>query len=104
MSARMKKYKKELCFLSKCSKTQRDNYLKTAPSTLIHAVGDCAKTVLEGDLPISNYYRKKLRKDISGLKTLSKRSTSITRKKKYLNSQRGSSILNLLWKVVSNLF
>ena len=72
MSTRMKKHKKELCFLSKCSRAQRSNYLNTAPSTLIHAVGDCAKTLLEGDLPISNYYRKRLRKDINALKTLSK--------------------------------
>lgn len=104
MSARMKKYRKELCFLSKCNKTQKNNYLKSAPSTLVHAVGDCAKTVLEGNLPISNYYRKKLRKHINGLKTLSKRSTSIVQKKRYLKSQVGGNIFSLLWKVVSNLF
>ena len=96
MSARMKKYRKELCFLSKCNKTQKDIYLKTAPSTLLHAVGDCAKTVLEGNLPISNYYRKKLRKHINGLKTLSKRNKSIAHKKKYLKSQVGGNIFSLL--------
>ena len=104
MTTRMQKHKKELCFLSRCSKDQRYNLLNTAPSSLVHAVGDCAKSVLEGDLPISNYYRKKLRKDINILKKLATRNKSITSKKKIIKSQRGSSLLAVLWKVLKGLF
>ena len=57
--------------MSKCNKTQINSYLKSAHSTLVHAVGDSAKTVMKGDLPISSYYWKQLRKHINGLKTLS---------------------------------
>ena len=104
MTTRMQKHKKELCFLTRCSKRQRYNLLNTAPSTLFHAVGDCAKSILEGDLPISNYYRKKLRKDINILKKLATRNNSISSKKKILKSQKGSSVLGVLWKVLKNLF
>ena len=104
MTTRMQKYKKELCFLGRCTKVQRNKYLKTAPSTLIHAVRDSAKSLLEGDLPISRYYRKKLRKDIKILKKLANRSESIATKKKVLNSQKGSSVLGVIWNVIKNLF
>ena len=104
MTKRMQKHKKELCFLSRCSKEQRYKLLNTAPSSLVHAVGDCAKSVLEGDLPISNYYRKKLRKDINILKKLATRNNSITSKKKILKSQKGSSIIGVLWRVLKGLF
>ena len=88
--------------MCKCNKTY--NHLKTTPSTLVHAVGNCAKTVLEGDMPISIYYQKKFRKHINGLKSLSKRCASIAQKEKYLKYQVGGNIFSLLWKVVSNLF
>lgn len=90
--------------MGRCTKVQRNKYLKTAPSTLIRAVGDSAKSLLEGDLPISRYYRKKLRKDIKILKKLANRSESIATKKKVLNSQKGSSVLGVIWNVIKNLF
>ena len=104
MTTRMQKYKKELCFLGRCSKTQRNRYLNAAPSMLIRAVGDSAKSLLEGNLPISNYYRKKLRKDINILKKLATRGVPITTKKKILQSQRGGALLPIIFNVLKNLF
>ena len=104
MSTRMKKHKKDLCFLGRCNKVQRNNFLNVAPATLIQAISDSAKTLLEGDLPISNYYRKKLRKDIVALKKLARKSESITKKRTFLKTQKGGSLLGTIWKVVSNLF
>ena len=104
MSTRMKKYKKELCFLGTCKKQQRCNFLKSVPSEVIHAIGDAAKTLLTGNLPMKEYHRKKLRKGINSLKTLARKRESITKKRKLLSSQRGGSILGTIWSVIKELF
>jgi hypothetical protein len=103
MSRRMKKYKEELCFLGTCKKNQRQNFIRQASSEIINALGDAIKTLLTGNLPISTYYRNKLRKDISKLKLLSSKG-GILKKKKFLQSQRGGSLLGTIWNVVKNLF
>ena len=78
MSTRMRKYKKDLCFLGRCSRKQRVNYLKSAKPDVINAIGDVAKTVLTGNLPIKLSHRKKLRSRLSTLKQLATKS-GITR-------------------------
>ena len=103
MSRRMQKYKKELCFLGTCKKSQRRIFVSRASSEVLNALGDAIKTLLTGNLPISSYYRKKLRKDISKLKLLSSKG-GIIKKKKFLQSQRGGSLLGTIWNVVKNLF
>ena len=103
MSRRMQKYKKELCFLGTCKKNQRYIFVKNASNQIINAVGDAIKTLLTGNLPISSYYRKKLRKDISKLRLLSSKG-AVLRKKKLLQSQRGGSLLATVWNVIKNLF
>ena len=103
MSTRMKKYKKDLCFLGRCSHKQRVNYLKSAKPDVINAIGDVVKTVLTGNLPIKPLHRKKLRSRLSTLKQLATKS-GITRKRKILSSQKGGSILGVLWNVIKNLF
>ena len=103
MSSRMKKYKEELCFLGTCKKNQRHNFINQASSEVLNALGDAIKTLMRGNLPISSYYRKKLRKDLGKLKLLSSKG-GITKKKKFLASQRGGSLLGTIWNVIKNLF
>jgi len=86
-----------------CKKNQRYIFVKNASNQVINAVGDAIKTLLTGNLPISTYYRKKLRKDISKLKLLSSKG-AIIKKKKFLQSQRGGSLLGIVWNVIKNLF
>ena len=86
MSTRMKKYKKELCFLGTCKRGQRATYLKQAPAGLIHAVGDVAKTLLKGNLPLTEAQRRKLRKQRGNLITLATRGGSVQNKRKILSS------------------
>ena len=104
MSARMKKHKKELCFLAKCTKAQRKTYLNTSSNALIGAISDASKTLLEGNLPISNYFRKKLRRNITLLKKLANNKISVKQKRTALKKQSGGNILESIWKVISNLF
>ena len=103
MSRRMKHYKKELCFLATCKKSQRKNFVSQLSSEVLNALGDAIKTLLTGNLPISPYYRKKLRKDISKLKFLSSKG-GVLKKKKFLQSQRGGSLVGTIWSVIKNLF
>ena len=100
MSTRMKKYKKDLCFLGRCSHKQRVNYLKSVKPDVINAIGDVAKTILTGNLPIKVAQRKKLRARLATLKELATKQRSIKRKKTILSSQKGGSILKVLWNVI----
>ena len=54
-----------------CKKNQRRSFITQASNELLNALGDAIQTLLTGNLPISTYYRKKLRKDIGKLKLLS---------------------------------
>ena len=103
MSRRMKKYKNELCFLATCKKNQRQNFISQASNQIINALGDAISTLLTGNLPITSYYRKKLHKDIKKLKLLSSKG-DIIKKKRFLASQRGGSLLGTIWNVIKNLF
>jgi hypothetical protein len=104
MTQRMQKFRSEFCFLGTCGKKQRCNYLKHAPAGVLNAVGDAANTVLRGNLPLSTAHRKRLRREIKGLKTLAAKKTSLVTKRKLLASQKGGSILGVLWSVVKSLY
>ena len=75
-----------------------------APGEVINAVGDVANTVLRGKLPIKELQRKKLRREMTTLKKLAMKKSSLKNKRKILSSQRGGSILGTLWTVIKNLF
>ena len=104
MSKRMKKYKNELCFLSTCSKSQRANFIKQAPSDIIRAIGDISNTLLRGNLPLTKVQRQKLKKEIKLLKQLALKKGTLARKRKIIVSQRGGNILGVIWNVIKNLF
>ena len=99
---RVTRYKNEVCFLSTCKPSQRRAYLKTAPSGVVHAIGDIANTVLRGNLDISDANRTKLRRQQSLLKSLSSRKTSVATKRRLL-SQRGGSFLGVLWNAIKSI-
>ena len=103
MSRRMQKYKNELCFLGTCKKNQRRSFISGASNEIMNALGDAIRTLLTGNLPISTYYRTKLRKDIGKLKLLSSKG-GVAKKKRFLQSQRGGSLLGTVWNVIKNLF
>ncbi len=104
MSKRMKKYRNELCFLSTCSKSQRGNFIKQAPSDIIKAISDISNTLLHGNLPLTVSQRKRLRKDIKLLKQLALKKNSLLKKRKIISSQKGGNILGVIWNVIKNLF
>ena len=101
--ASMIKYKRELCFLGTCKPGQRSAYLKQAPAGLIHAVGNVAKILLEGDLHLTESQRQKLRKQRENLITLAAHGASVQKKQKILISQRGGSLLVAIWQVIKPL-
>lgn len=101
---RVRKYKNELCFLGTCNKNQRCQFAKIAPKGVFEAVGDIANTALQGGLNLKEKDKVKLRPHIATLKKLSRRTQSLTSKRRLLASQKGGSILGTLWNVVKNIF
>ena len=99
----MKNYREELCFLGTCKTNQHRSFISQASSEVVNALGDAIRTLLTGNLPISTYYRNKLRKVIGKLKLLSSKG-DIVKKKRFLQSQRGGSLLGTVWNVIKNLF
>ena len=104
MSKRMKQYKNELCFLSTCSKNQRVNFMKKAPSDIVKAISDISNTILYGNLPLTTNQRQRLRKSINLLKQLALKRNSLAKKRKIISSQKGGNILGVIWNVIKNLF
>ena len=104
MKARIGRYKDDICFLGKCKPAQRKNYIRAAPSGLIQAIGDIAKTLLYGNLPLTDRQRTVLRKHRSSLKVLATRGQSVTKKRTILSSQRGGSLLGHIWTAIKSLF
>jgi hypothetical protein len=104
MSARIRRYRDEICFLGKCKAAQRKNIIKAAPSGLIQAIGDIAKTLLYGNLPLTDRQRAVLRKHQTSLKVLATRGQSIKKKRTVLNSQKGGSLLGHIWTAIKSLF
>ena len=104
MTARIKRYQDEICFPGKCKAAQRKNIIKTAPSGLIQVIGDIAKTLLYGNLPLSDRQRAVLRKHRASLKILATQGQSIKKKRTILTGQRGGSLLGHIWTAIKSLF
>ncbi len=105
MTARMLKNREQLKFLCTCSKKQRANYIKTAPTSVINAVGDISNSLLRvKNFPIKPAHRSKLRRELKNLKKLSNKKGSLAGKRKLLSSQKGGNILGTIWNVIKELF
>lgn len=98
------RYKDDICFLGRQRPLDLKNYIRAAPSGLIQAVGDIAKTLLYGNLPLTDRQRTVLRKHRKSLKVLATRSQSVAKKRTILSSQRGGSIIGDIWSAIKSLF
>lgn len=101
---RVRKFRSELCFMGTCSKSQRCHFMKIAPKGVFDAIGDIANTALQGGFKLKEKDKVKLRPHIASLQKLSKRTKSLTGKRRLLASQQGGSILGTLWNIVKNIF
>ena len=105
MTTRMRKYRKELCFLGTCKRQQdRKRFLQEAPIGVIDSVGDVSKTLLHGNLRIGPRDRKYLRSKRNYLIKLSNKKTGHRSKRKLLSSQVGGNILGTIWNVIKEIF
>ena len=69
---------------------------------LINSVGECALNVLQGNVKLSKYAKRKLRKFRRQLRTVADRHVSLARKKKVI-IQRGRFIVPLLSVVLPTI-
>ena len=104
MSARMKKYRSEICKVAKCEREQRKKYINTVPNELILALGDISHGLLYNKkLPIKLASRKKLKRQQNNLLKLSTRKLSYKKKRKIL-AQKGGQLFKDIWDGAKSLY
>lgn len=94
MSARLRRNATTLKQLRKASKQSRIKLIRDASKDTINCLCDCAYNVLKGNVPITTKQYASLKPYHKELKLVSKKSTSLKKKKKTFQS--GGFLLKLL--------
>lgn len=68
---------------------QRNAILRKADSTLVRHICECALNVLNGNVPLANTHKRRLRRHASVLRKLANPSKKIASKKKIIVQQGG---------------
>ena len=106
MTKRILKNLELLKALHQCTKSQQCNLIKSARPEQINAICDCIHNVLQGNVPLSNSQKGKLKKKKNILRKLTdKKNKTLTRKKLLVQHGSGflSSILEPVIKVISGV-
>lgn len=98
--ALLKKHKQTLLVLTKARPKLVKEIIATADKSLIHALSECALNVLTGVVPLTAAKKRKLSKFKENLRALAKKKTSLTNKKRVLQS---GGFISLLASVVAPL-
>lgn len=83
--------------------TQRKAILRNADETLIKCICECALNTLNGNVPITEEKKKKLRKYATILRKLSENKGTWSKKKKFLIQKGGGAFLSILLSVVGSV-
>ena len=104
MTQRVNKNLSLLKTLHQCSLAEQKNILKSARPELVNAICDCILNILQGNVPISTYHKRKLKakKDILR-KLVHPRKNSSHRKKLLVQHGAGflTSILGPVLKAIA---
>jgi len=101
MSERVKKYLPVLKRIRRLGEKARREYVRKCDKDFIHCVGECAKNVIKGNVPLTVRQMNSLRRKRCDLRALSKRKTSLRVKRKIL--QKGGFLTALLPPVLTVL-
>ena len=107
--AQINRYKKELNFLCTCTKSQRKNFIlsrKQKVNGVLKCLTYISNTLLYSNKLISQLSTKdraKLKRHIPSLKKLASK-LSNTAKSKFLISQKGGNIIQLIWNTLKEIF
>lgn len=98
---RQQKHSADLGILAKSHSKVKRAILKNAPNSLILAVCDCAKEVLEGKVPVSDRELKKLKRHRSVIRELGSKDPVKTKKALLLKGGKVTQGLAALLRTVS---
>lgn len=102
MSRRVREFAPTLRLLNRCSESEKKVYLKSILNKdLIHCICECAQNLLRGKVPLNRRQKSALIRRKNSLRELVKRSVSLTKKKKIIQS--GGFLGALLGPIVSIL-
>lgn len=104
MSKCMKKVHEDLNFLARCRENTRRIVLKHADGDLLQAISDAAYSVLDNRVPLTAAQRKTFRQYETILHQLATKQRTPTQKRKVLGTQRGASLIGILFNALKNLF
>ena len=99
VSQRIKKHATDLAYLQKAKPCVRKLLIEKADRGLVECFCEIADNILKGNLPLTPKQKTTLKKNKAGLRTLSRKSESLKRKKKVLQS--GGFLGSLLAPLVS---
>ena len=89
-----KKQLRDLQLIKTCPKALRKDLLKKLPSHSVKAICECTLNVLKGNVPLSTYQKKSLRKYKATLRKIGTKKGSLFHKKKLIIQSGG--FLNIL--------
>ena len=109
MSSSIRKHAKEINFLCNCTRAQRKQFIRITPqknlSSILKALSQISDKLLYDKRLVSQLsikQRKKLKRFIPALRRLAR--GTYKSKKSVLNSQKGGSLLSVLWNTVKSIF
>ena len=102
MSKRVKKHAPFLRVLAHCTHKQRQGIIQGANKELIACLCECALNILNGNVPLKPYDKKKLKKYKHHLRALANKSVSVQKKKRALR-QKGGFLGALLTPILGAL-
>ena len=101
MNERMKRYLPTLRRIHRMGEKAKRDYVEKCDRQVIDCVSECAKNVLNGNVPLTNAQMSKLRPRREDLRALSVKKTSLAKKRNII--QKGGFLSALLAPALSVL-
>ena len=103
------KYLPLLKYLGKVKPAEYKAIIKSAPSGLINAIGECCYNVLRGNVPVTERQKQRLKKYKTLVRAIGDRKLSVKRRRRALLQKGGSfgilsTVLPAAIGLLSNLF
>ena len=101
MSKRVRKYLPVLKRITKLGDKAKRHYVRKCNKEFLDCISECAKNVLNGNVPLTDRQKTRLRRRSNDLRALSVKKTSLRKKRRIL--QKGGFLTALLPPVLGIL-
>ena len=89
--------------LNQCNTSEQKQLLKTARPELVNAICDCVHNILQGNIPITQHQKKKLKGRKKVLRQLVLRKNKTARRKNLLVQHGGGFLSSILGPVLKTI-